>query len=265
MIEIFQVDAFTSEPFTGNPAGVCIIDDIHNDGLLQKIAMEMAVSKTAFISLNDFNLRWFTPTKEVSLCGHATLATTWLLYQKGILNECENITFNTLSGKLSVTVRGSVVEMNFPLITVTERTQFDIQRIDLLGIPKSDIVFYGMAGEKDFIEIASETTLRDMAPDFSGLARCSGRGVIVTTSTGDARYDFVSRYFAPWVGVNEDPVTGSAHCALADYWGRKQKKRTLAGYQASRRGGVVNMALSADDKVKISGKARLTIEGKMYL
>ncbi|NNG01150.1 MAG: PhzF family phenazine biosynthesis protein [Desulfobacteraceae bacterium] len=265
MMEIFQVDSFTTEAFRGNPAGVCILDEHHDDRLLRKIAMEMAVSETAFISLENMSLRWFTPRVEVELCGHATLATAWVLYCKGIIRENQLVKFNTRSGELTVRVKDGYVEMDFPLIKVEQRSKLDGTKTALLGINEHNIVFYGNAGEKDFFEVESVETLRNIRPDFSGLSNLPGRGIVVTSKSNDTRYDFFSRYFAPWVGVNEDPVTGSTHCALAYYWNKKFNRVKMAGYQASERGGVVIIKIVDHKRVKLSGNATIVIEGKILI
>ena len=260
MLEFFQVDSFTDKPFAGNPAGVCILDRDLEDQTLKNIAMEMAVSETAFITLNTMQLRWFSPKVEVELCGHATLATVAVLKHKKIIEENQTIHFKTLSGTLSARVCTDNIEMDFPMITV-EETSKEKLKLKHLGINEKDVVFYGKAGAKDFIHVKSEKILRGIVPNFQGLVEVPGRAVIVTTRSSLEGYDFISRNFAPWVGVNEDPVTGSSHCALANYWGKRTEKVAMTAFQASERGGSVNMELMDNGRVKLSGKATIIIEG----
>lgn len=263
LLDIYQVDSFTSEPFKGNPAGVCITENELSEKLMLSIASEMALSETAFLSLDNNRLRWFTPKIEVSLCGHGTLATAWVLYQKDLMSDGETITFDTLSGSLSATVNGNIIEMDFPIIEVKESQEIDIQKLSALEIDINDVIFYGKAGLKEFVEIRTDEMLLNLNPDFNSLSKMSGRGVIVTAMSSDPEKDFVSRNFVPWVGINEDPVTGSAHCALANYWSEKLNKSTMLGYQASERGGFVTVELMNTGRVKLSGTAVTVIEGKM--
>lgn len=263
MIEIYQVDSFTDKPFTGNPAGVCILKNGIDEKKMKNIAMEMAVPETAFFSLSSKRLRWFTPKVEVELCGHATLATAAVLQYKNLIKENQTILFNTLSGPLSVKAGKDCIEMDFPVIPV-EASSLNKIIIQHLGISEKDMVFTGKAGERDFIHLKDERLIREISPNFDGLLSLPGRSVIVTSESSHSDFDFVSRNFAPWVGVNEDPVTGSAHCALADYWGGVLEKSRMTAFQASERGGVVTMRVMDNNRIQLSGKARITIEGVLF-
>lgn len=264
MIEIFQVDAFTDKPFTGNPAGVCILENELTEETMKNIAMEMSVPETAFFSFNTMRLRWFTPKVEVDLCGHATLATAAVLQYKKLIKDNQTIQFNTLSGSLLVKAGQDSIEMDFPMIPV-EATSHNLIKLQHLGIKEQDVVFWGKAGEKDLIHLKNEQSVREIVPDFRGLLNLPGRSVIVTSESSLSDFDFISRNFAPWVGVNEDPVTGSAHCALVNYWNGILNKSEMTAFQASSRGGIVNMKIMDNDRVQLSGKAVITIEGQFKI
>lgn len=262
-VTIYRVNAFTEHLFHGNPAGVCITEQPLPDELMKNIAMEMAVSETAFITLQDMRLRWFTPVKEVSLCGHATLSAAHILYNQKKFIQNDSIVFQTRAGSLVVRAAGDLIEMEFPLVdVVADEAGQDF--IDALGLKKDDILFEGRAGMKHLLQVNDEDILNTISPDFSRMLNLPGRGVIVTSLAKDIHYDFVSRYFAPWVGVNEDPVTGSAHCALMPYWYGKNGKSKMTARQNSARGGEVMMEL-ADNKVIISGKAVLALQGALMV
>lgn len=264
-LEIYQVDSFASQPFKGNPAGVCITQHALDESLMFAIAAEMAVSETAFLSLNDLNLRWFTPKVEVNLCGHGTLAVAHILKEKQLVSVGEEVIFNTLSGPLRVKVEDKQFEMDFPAATI----DFNIPNIDeltaYLGISSEQIVSFGVFDSKNFIEISTECQLLELKPNFDELNELQGRGVVITAKSESNDIDFTSRYFAPWVGVNEDPVTGSAHCALAVYWGKKLSKSALTGYQASERGGFVKVELLSNQRVRLIGDAVTVLKGTMYV
>jgi PhzF family phenazine biosynthesis protein len=264
-LEIYQVDSFTSEPFKGNPAGVCITENALDESLMFAIAAEMAVSETAFLSLSDLRLRWFTPKVEVSLCGHGTLAAAHILKEKGIVSVGEEVAFNTLSGSLLVKVEEKHIEMDFPAATIDFNIPTNGQILDHLGITPDQIASFGIFDSKHFIEISNDRQLLDLKPNFDGLKQLPGRGVVVTAKSESKKVDFISRYFAPWVGVNEDPVTGSAHCALAVYWGQKLSQLALTGYQASERGGFVNVELLSNRRVKLIGDAVTVLKGTMHV
>ncbi len=264
-LDIYQVDSFTSDTFKGNPAGVCITKDDLSESLMLSIAEEMAVSETAFLSLNGMTLRWFTPKAEVNLCGHGTLAVAHVLKERGQVKVGDTVHFETVSGTLTALIKTSKIELDFPSTTI----EFDlIQSPELLknlGIKTNEILSFGTFDSKVFIELDSEETLLKLKPNFDGLKQSKGRGVLVTTASSNENLDFISRYFAPWVGVNEDPVTGSAHCALTIYWSKKLSKLKLKGYQASARGGYLDTELLTNGRIKLIGSAVTVIKGVMQI
>ncbi|CAG9001512.1 MAG: putative isomerase YddE [Candidatus Celerinatantimonas neptuna] len=227
----------------------------------------MAVSETAFLSLKKNRLRWFTPDKEVSLCGHATLATIHILRELNLLEEGVKTGFETLSGTLYGLFQGSQIELNFPLLHVEPVPVETLGlKIAALHLSDSDIEMAGRFSEgKDFIVLSDESKLIGLQPNFSQLGDIPGRGIVVTTSTQNPEFDFLTRYFAPWVGVNEDPVTGSAFCALADYWGKRLNQTRLVGYQASSRGGRVVVSVLPNQRVILAGNAVTVLRGHFDL
>ncbi len=258
-IPFAHIDAFTAAPFAGNPAAVCILLEAHDDAWLQAVAREMNLSETAFIQATngELRLRWFTPTTEVPLCGHATLASAHMLFERGVFRSDETITFKTQSGDLRATKAESWITIDLPVLPVTPATPpFDLAAA--LGGPVANIVVN--ANNVWLVELANEAQVRALTPDFAAMRGV--HGVIVTSRSATTGYDFVSRYFAPGVGIDEDPVTGSAHCSLAPYWAAKLGKTTLTGYQASARGGVVRVRL-ADERVFLSGQAVTVLMGLM--
>jgi PhzF family phenazine biosynthesis protein len=258
--EIFQVDAFTDKPFAGNPAAVCILPEAADDQWMQHLANEMNLSETAFLVQqgDGFNLRWFTPMVEVELCGHATLASAHVLWEKGFLSPDRQARFYTKSGLLGAVRKGAWIELDFP---AEPEKQADIpdRLIKALGIKHS----YAGRNRFDFlIEVESVETVRKITPDFTLLRSLSGRGFIITSRSDSSEFDFISRFFAPAAGVNEDPVTGSAHCCLGPYWAKKLAKEELIGYQASARGGVIKVRV-AGDRVYIGGQAVTVMRGTL--
>jgi PhzF family phenazine biosynthesis protein len=261
---IYQVDAFTDKPFAGNPAAVCILDGPTDPRWMQEIATEVNLSETAFIFKREagegsgYGLRWFTPSVEVDLCGHATLASGHVLFSEGLVKENEIVQFYTKSGLLTVAKNGSWLVMNFPA-DYPRQAGIPAELAGAIGIePK-----YVARTKFDYlVEVSSEVVVRDMLPDFGLMREISTRGVIVTAISTKPDFDFVSRFFAPAAGVNEDPVTGSSHCALAAFWGEKLNKTELTGYQASRRGGIVRMSLKGD-RVLLSGQAVMIMKGEV--
>jgi PhzF family phenazine biosynthesis protein len=248
---ITQIDAFTSEPFAGNPAGVCLIEKAADEHWMQNVAAEMNLSETAFLYRVErgYNLRWFTPAAEVKLCGHATLASAHFLFQEGRVPRESAISFFTKSGELKARLDNGWIELDFPASKITAAPPPE-GLLDALGAVAH---YVGKSSFDYLVEVESEQTVRLLAPDFASIARLPVRGVIVTAkSTGE--YDFVSRFFAPAVGVNEDPVTGSAHCALGPYWQTKLGKSSFLAYQASKRGGVMKVRVTGD-RVYLSGQA----------
>ncbi len=255
-IPLYHVDAFTSEVFSGNPAAVCILDCWLDDQLLQAMAAENNLSETAFLVRNaiGFDIRWFTPLTEVTLCGHATLASAFVLFNCRKWPQ-ESIRFQTRwSGGLEVKRNGDLLEMNFPAIAshaISPPAGLD----DALGVTPKETL---SSVEDLLVLLDSEKAVRVVQPDFPALARIACRGIIVTAS-GD-KCDFVSRFFAPRIGVPEDPVTGSSHCVLAPYWAGVLGKNDLHAFQLSKRGGEL-FCTNAGDRVKIFGRAALYLEG----
>jgi PhzF family phenazine biosynthesis protein len=260
-IPIYQVDAFTSEVFSGNPAAVCILDEWIEDRLLQSVAEENNLSETAYLVQNksDFDLRWFTPTTEVGLCGHATLASAFVQFFYREWSE-DKIRFRTRkSGQLMVTKKGEVLEMDFPARPPAHLLTHPDALSRALGVTPQKV--YGSA-EDLMVVFDSEKTITEIQPDFAILEQLDCRGIIIT-APGD-RCDFVSRFFAPKVGVPEDPVTGSAHCVLIPYWATVLGKNELHALQVSKRGGELFCGF-AGERVRISGKAALYLKGTITI
>ena len=264
MPPLFVVDAFTEKPFAGNPAAVCILDRWPGDDWLHLVGREMNLSETAFLvhrQENEFDLRWFTPRVEVALCGHATLASAHALWESG---QAANalIGFHTrMSGRLTAApVAGGGIELDFPAMPAT-RCDAPPGLLEALGVSAA----VSARNEFDFfLELPSDAGVRNLRPDFVKLAGTECRGVIVSARSYDPRFDFVSRFFAPQAGINEDPVTGSAHCCLAEWWGEKLGKSEMIGYQASERGGVVHLARRAG-RVKLIGRAVTVTRGELVI
>ena len=258
---IFQVDAFTDKPFAGNPAGVCVLPEPRSERWMQDVAREMNLSETAFLLKQEdgFQLRWFTPAAEVDLCGHATLASAHILWEAEYLQPQEQGRFHTRSGLLTAErVDGNWIELDFPA-KPEQPTDAPPHLLEALGIQAQ---YVGVNVFDYLVEVDTEETLQNMQPDITLLAQVPVRGVIVTSRASTPGYDFVSRFFAPRVGVNEDPVTGSAHCCLTPYWSKRLGKNELLAYQASARGGVLRVRLSGD-RVKIGGQAVTTLRGEL--
>ena len=240
-VRIVQVDAFTHRPFAGNPAAVCILQEAPDEGWMRDVAREMNLSETAYLAPQPggaYSLRWFTPAVEVDLCGHATLASAHVLWQDGHLPGDQQARFDTRSGRLTADRRGDWIEMDFPA-KVAARCDAPAEMVSALGLPRAK--FTGKNAFDYLVEADSEETVRALSPNFSALRSLPVRGVIVTARSSSAQFDFVSRFFAPAVGVDEDPVTGSAHTALGPYWAEVLGKTDFTAYQASARGGVVRV------------------------
>ena len=270
-IRIVQVDAFTNRPFAGNPAAVCVLRQAAPDEWLRAVAREMNLSETAFLAPRDngYNLRWFTPAVEVDLCGHATLAAAHVLWEDGHLPEGVQARFHTRSGLLLADRRGRWIELDFPAQMAVPADP-PPGLLAALGLENRARVRAVCRNRFDYlVELESEEAVRETAPDFTALRRADARGIIVTApASGDAtappagRFDFVSRFFAPAVGVDEDPVTGSAHCALAPYWAARLGKHEMTGHQVSARGGVVRVRLNGD-RVILGGQAVTVMTGEL--
>ncbi len=268
-VPFFQVDAFSSEPFRGNPAAVCMMQCDLDEYLYQSIAQEMNLSETAFVEQLDrpgeYRLRWFTPLREVPLCGHATLATAHVLFEH-LGFEGEKVSFQTMSGALEAERDREGIKMDFP-----RNDPYEVEAPDAilegLGLSTWEEVQYSDTNQKLLVRVESDKKVRGLHPDFNSLLAAENsmgwRGVIVTAE-GMGQYDFVSRYFAPWMGVNEDPVTGSAHTVLAPYWSKQLGNQRMRAYQASKRGGELLLELT-EGRVLITGRATTVIEGFMKL
>ncbi|MBZ5619754.1 MAG: PhzF family phenazine biosynthesis protein [Acidobacteriia bacterium] len=260
-IRIVQVDAFTNRPFAGNPAAVCILQEPRPDQWMRDVAREMNLSETAFLTPQDdgYNLRWFTPAVEVDLCGHATVASAHVLWQDRHLPEGQQARFHTRSGLLTADRRGEWIELDFPAkIALPAETPPEL--LPALGVAQAR--FVGRSAFDYLVEVDSEETLRGLTPDQTSLKKVPVRGVIVTARSATPEFDFVSRFFAPASGIDEDPVTGSSHTALGPYWGEQLGKSELTAYQASARGGVVRVRL-AGERVVLGGQAVTVMTGEL--
>jgi predicted PhzF superfamily epimerase YddE/YHI9 len=290
MIPFVQVDAFTSAAFAGNPAAVCFLSGEREAAWMQDVAREMNLAETAFLrpldgegGRREFELRWFTPTVEVDLCGHATLASAHALWESGRLAPTEEARFHTRSGVLTA-VRvatgnggadnggagngragnadgngdGGWIQMDFP-VTTTESVPAPDGLVDALGVTP---LYVGRSRFDYLVQVESEKILRDLAPDLRRLCAIEARGVIVTSRAADPDYDFVSRFFAPRAGIDEDPVTGSAHCTLADFWSKQLGKARFLARQISARGGVLRVELRGD-RVLLGGQAITVLRGEL--
>lgn len=259
-LPIYQVDAFADVPFAGNPAAVCILPEPRDDGWLQRVAQEMNLSETAFLlkHKDGYNLRWFTPVVEVDLCGHATLASAHTLWEQGLLGAGEEARFHTRSGLLTARRQGAWIELDFPA-TPPEPVEAPPGLGVALGVTPT---YLGKTRFDYLLEVESEAALRAIQPDFAALRRLGVRGIIVTSRATSSGYDLVSRFFAPGSGIDEDPVTGSAHCALAPYWAAKLGKTELNAYQASARGGSVRLRLG-EQRVYLGGQAVTVLRGEL--
>ncbi len=260
-LTITQVDAFTSEPFGGNPAAVCLLPRPLESGWMQHVAREMNLSETAFLVRRDdgsFDLRWFTPAVEVDLCGHATLASAHALWEAGHLAPDAPAVFHTRSGRLSAVRRDSWTEMDFP----AEPDEAAPAPEELAAALGADPAYVGRNRFDYLVEVDNEATVRRLAPDFRRLGQIEARGVIVTARADTDGFDFVSRFFAPHAGIDEDPVTGSAHCCLGPHWQRRLGRDAFTAWQASARGGLVRVAVRGE-RVALSGQAVTVLRGEL--
>lgn len=260
-IPFFQVDAFTDQPFKGNPAAVCVTDDELPEIIMQQIAAENNLAETAFVSRgrNDFKLRWFTPVTEVPLCGHATLATAHILWQEGLAAPQQEIRFDTHSGWLTAVRNEDWITLDFPSFT-GYAVQLPQEISEILGITPIHTVD---VFNRFLVEVATEAEVYNANPDFFRLAR-HPKVVITARADKGSEFDFISRFFAPCIGINEDPVTGSAHCCLAPYWSAKLGKQEMLAYQASARSGIMKVKVDGD-RILMSGQAVTLIKGMFTL
>lgn len=260
-MRLLQVDAFTDQPFRGNPAAVVLLDREREDAWMQNVGAEMNLSETAFLlpRADGWSLRWFTPAVEVALCGHATLASAHALWEEKVLRADEVARFHTRSGLLTASRKGEWIELDFPA-THEQASDVPDGLLQSLGISKPRYV--GRDKFDYLVEVDSEDELRKLSPNHTSLRKIKVRGVIVTSRPSNGEYDFVSRYFAPGSGIDEDPVTGSAHCRLAPYWSQRLGKNEFVAYQASPRGGTLRVRLDGD-RVKLGGRAVTVLRGEL--
>ena len=260
-LAITQVDAFSEKAFLGNPAAVCLLAEPRHESWMQLVAREMNLSETAFlVPMQDgFDLRWFTPSTEVDLCGHATLASAHVLWESGLLGASQTARFHTRSGILTAEKMGEWIEMDFPA-TLPQPSAPPQGLESALGVKA---MYVGRSRFDYLLELESEQAVRAVRPDFSALSRVNTRGVIITSRANCAGYDFVSRFFAPAVGVDEDPVTGSAHCCLGPFWKQRLERDDLVGYQASARGGIVRTRC-VGARIRLSGHAVTVLRGELF-
>lgn len=269
-VPMLQIDAFTAQPFAGNPAAVCLLERAAEDAWMQAVAAEMNLSETAFVvprgqgaRPDGFDLRWFTPTVEVDLCGHATLASAHALWEQGRLPASEPARFHTRSGELTCRKDGDWIWMDFPAKAALA-AEPPAGLIEGLGLdPAARPALVARNQFNYLVVLESEAAIRALRPDPARLRALPVRGVIVTArADGGGSYDFVSRFFAPAAGIDEDPVTGSAHCALAPYWCGRLGRKALTGYQASRRGGTVRVEVKGE-RVLLGGQAVTVLRGEL--
>ena len=263
-VTCLQIDAFADRPFSGNPAAVCLLEDEHDASWMQAVAAEMNLSETAFVQTagDAFDLRWFTPTVEVDLCGHATLAAAHALWTEGYVEDETPIRFDTRSGVLGAARHGDLIELDFPA-TAPADADMDRAQIERLGNALGVTPVNVLQSAFDLlVEVESDSAVRSAEPDFRQIAEQGYRGVIITSKSDDPRFDFLSRFFGPAVGVDEDPVTGSAHCCLGPFWAERLGKRTMTAFQASTRGGVVRVRV-AGERVFLGGHAVTVLRGEL--
>jgi PhzF family phenazine biosynthesis protein len=260
MIPMFTVDSFTARAFAGNPAAVCFPPGPRSDIWLQNVAREMNLSETAFLwpEGDGFRLRWLTPTVEVDLCGHATLASAHILWQTGRLEPGVEAKFQSRSGLLTASLDGDWINLNFPARPPVEGAPPP----NLLPALGAKALWVGYNGMDFLVQVESEAAVRALQPDHAALRSVGARGVIVTAHSSDRNFDFVSRFFAPGAGIDEDPVTGSAHCCLGPFWQERLGKQRMVGYQASARGGIVRTTVQGD-RVILGGQAVTVLEATL--
>jgi PhzF family phenazine biosynthesis protein len=263
---IIQVDSFTNRPFAGNPAAVCLLDAPAPEPWMHQVASEMNLSETAFVQPIEpgclFSLRWFTPRVEVDLCGHATLAAAHVLWEERLLRPHAPAQFETRSGRLSARRQGDWIQLDFPAEPIATSIN-DQRELDRIGAALNGSLV--MAGRNRFdllVELADEKAVRELQPDYRLVASLPVRGVIATSRASAPEFDFVSRFFAPRVGIDEDPVCGSAHCCLAPFWASRLGRAELTGHQVSPRGGVVKVRVDGA-RVALIGQAVTVFRGEL--
>ena len=264
-VPLFQVDAFATEPFSGNPAAVVLLEEPADFAWMLNVAGEMNLAETAFLVpranpvTDGYDLRWFTPAVEIDLCGHATLGSAHALWENGILERSRVARFHTKSGLLTATPVGDLIELDFPA-TPDQPVDPPEGLFSALGI--SSAKYVGKSRFDYLVELDDEAAIRALAPDFAAMRRLPVRGVIATSLASTPGWDFVSRFFAPGSGIDEDPVTGSAHCCLTPYWSRKLGRTSFTARQLSKRGGTLKLEL-AGDRVKLRGNAVMVVKGAL--
>jgi PhzF family phenazine biosynthesis protein len=260
--KLYQVNAFTGTPFSGNPAAVCLLAEERQAKWMQNIAAEMNLSETAFLwpQAEGYSLRWFTPSTEVRLCGHATLASAHILWESGIVDRSLPAHFFTRSGRLTAVLQEDGIELDFPSLPA-EKAQISAELLVALGEEAIETL---QVGNKYLIVVNGEDRVRRLQPDFAALRQLPGRALMVTSQATTTGFDFISRFFAPWIGIDEDPVTGSAHCTLGPYWAKKLGKTNLRAYQASARGGVLDVRPEGD-RVYLRGQAVTILSGELQV
>jgi PhzF family phenazine biosynthesis protein len=260
---IFQVDAFTSHPFKGNPAGVCIMDQKPDSEWMQNVAMEMNLSETAFVFPGkDYRrIRYFTPEAEVPLCGHATLSASHILYETNLVNDGEEIPLLAKAGILKIHKSGSWITMNFPSYQI-HQYPVPVEFEKVVGV--KPLEFYKCDNGLTLALVSEEKIIRELNPDFKAMKRSEFGDLMVTALSSDKKYDFCLRFFAPALGIDEDPVTGSAHCALVPFWHMKTGKNDFNSHQVSKREGTLKVSLKGD-RVEISGQAKTIFKAELFV
>ena len=259
-LTIWQVDAFAEKPFEGNPAAVCVLPEARDAAWMQAVGREMNLSETAFLVANEggYNLRWFTPAVEVDLCGHATVASAHILWEEGYLRKDETAHFDSRSGPLSARRDGDWIELDFPA-QPPRQAEAPAGLAEALG---AELMYTGRTPFDLLVELSTEDVVRGLRPDMAAIKVLADRGVMVTARASTAPFDYVCRFFGPAAGVDEDPVTGSAQCALGPYWQERLGKGDLLGYQASARGGTLRVR-PRGERVLIAGKAVTVLKGEL--
>lgn len=263
--KIIQVDAFSNKIFGGNPAAVCVLKTIKDNNWMQLVAREMNLSETAFLlkQTDGYSLRWFTPKTEVRLCGHATLASAHVLWTEGYVSSKLPIQFHTLSGVLMAKYHNDWIELDFPA-NKSQATNVDLETLSTaLGTPLKTVLINSLGY---LVELESEAKVRQLQPNFSLLKNLTTSNVIVTSvANQNSEYDFISRFFAPGLGIDEDPVTGAAHCCLAPFWHDRLGQEQFLAYQASSRGGVVKVNYAGGDRVYLQGQAVTVMRAELFV
>lgn len=269
-IKIYQVDGFTNRLFKGNPAAVCILDEPIEDRIMQSIALEMNLSETAFIlhkEKNIFQLRWFTPKTEVDLCGHATLGASEVLFN-GFNLEYNDIVYETKSGRLKIRKDTTGIILDFPSDEPVYNKSVDVEGLlKAMDIQNYKRIFYGKRTNKLVLHMDKEEDIVKIRPNFEDMKKLNLKDIkgVAVTAESKGKYDFTSRYFNPWAGVNEDPVTGSVHTLLATYWSDILGKKILNAYQASDRSGEIGLRLKCNNRLELIGEAVIVLKGEIYI